>query len=188
MSENNSESPLSLPGRINIVYLMMKIMGPLDLWQRWLDLAAMTAAAEGGARLIELQQIRAILEAEETYQRVVDSLKNLKDVTGYDAHQRAKVRVEEASCRRRARIDTRLPSADDLLRRGIRIRPTKGLRQPRSTPLAEDDLYLDTAHPTLLGEVRLEHTCTLCLNAKFTLFRTNANIAIAMFVFAFLWR
>jgi hypothetical protein len=150
---------------------------PLDLWQRWLDLAAMTAAAEGGARLIELQQIRAILEAEETYQCVAASLKNLKDVTGYNAHQRAKAQVEEASRRRRARIDARcaaahaevlrrFPRADDLLRRGIRIRPTKGLRQPRSTPLAEDDLYLDTARPTLLGEVRLENTCTLCLNAK----------------------
>ncbi|KAJ7920509.1 hypothetical protein B0H13DRAFT_1867581 [Mycena leptocephala] len=140
------------PRRKNIVYLMMKIMGP-----RWLDLAAMTAAAEGDPRH---------LGGGGDLPTRCDSLKNLKDVTGYDAHQRAKARVEEASRRRRTRIDARLPPADDLLRRGIHIHPTKGLRQLRSTPLAEDDLYLDTAHPTLLGEVRLEHTCTLCLNAK----------------------
>jgi hypothetical protein len=60
----------------------------------------------------------------------------------------------------------RLPRAKDVLRSGIHIRPTNGLRQPRSTPLEEDELYLDAARPTLLEHVKLEHTCTLCLNTK----------------------
>ncbi|KAJ7871110.1 hypothetical protein B0H13DRAFT_1895895 [Mycena leptocephala] len=132
---------------------------PLDLWQHWMGLAGVVAAAEGGARMIEIRQIRATLVEEVNYQRVVESLKNLREVTGYRAYQRAKAQEEEVTHRR-------LPRAKDVLRSGIHIRPTKGLRQPCSTPLEEDDLYLDTARPTLLEHVKLEHTCTLCLNAK----------------------
>ncbi|KAJ7918357.1 hypothetical protein B0H13DRAFT_1869537 [Mycena leptocephala] len=144
--------------------------------ENWMDLASVVTAAERGAHMIELRQLRAALVAEDMYRRVVENLKNLCKVTGYCKYLRAKARQADATQRRRAARDMwcaaaheewlcHRPLAEIVLQKGIHVRPN-GLCQPCSVPLAEDNLYLDAARPAMLVQVRLEHTCTLCLNAK----------------------
>ncbi|KAJ6537888.1 hypothetical protein B0H19DRAFT_1078995 [Mycena capillaripes] len=135
--------------------------------QNLLNFADALCAAEGGARMIGLRQLHAQrvrifgLDIEEHYARIVEALKSLGTATDNHAWQKAKEYKDESDRRRRAKIDARgaaaraewqlhLPVTGDSLRRGIRLRPSKGLRRPRDALLTEEDLYLDDACPTPL--------------------------------------
>ncbi|KAJ6503843.1 hypothetical protein C8R45DRAFT_1091612 [Mycena sanguinolenta] len=52
------------------------------------------------------------------------------------------------------------------IRRKIRLIYPQGRHAVRDKPLSEDDLYLSDMRPVFLTRPRLQHTCSLCLNAK----------------------